>query len=396
MKNFVVIVAAGRGSRASRAGDPPKQYADLGGRTVLAHSIAAFTSHAGIDAVQVVIHRDDVDAYRASVGTADPKLLAPVHGSSTRQSSVRLGLEALAKYSPDCVLIHDAARPFVGDDAIGRVITALGSSPGAIAAIPLADTLKRADAAGLILDTPDRTGLWRAQTPQGFRFAEILAAHRRATSENLEGFTDDAALAAWAGLPVIVVPGGDSNVKLTTAEEIDMARALIGGGERVCVETRVGQGFDVHRFTEGKSVWLCGVEIPHTARLEGHSDADVGLHALTDALLGAIGAGDIGTHFPPSDMQWKDAASHIFLAHAAGLVRAKRGRIVNVDVTILAEAPRVGPHRGSMCQRMAEILQVSPDRVSVKATTTEGLGFTGRREGIAVMAVATIALPFET
>ena len=393
MKIIAVIVAAGRGSRASREGDPPKQYTDLGGDTVLARSIAAFSRHAGIDAVQVVIHRDDEDVYRAWVGTADPKLLRAVLGGATRQSSVRRGLEALAQYSPDCVLIHDAARPFVGGDVIARVIAGLASSPGAIAATPLADTLKRADAKGLILETPDRAGLWRAQTPQGFRFADILAAHRKAAAENLESFTDDAAIAEWAGLPVVVVLGGDRNVKLTTAEEIDMARALIAGGAGVSVETRMGQGFDVHRFTEGTSVWLCGVEIPHSARLEGHSDADVGLHALTDALLGAIGAGDIGTHFPPSDMQWKDAASHIFLSHAAGLVRAKGGRIVNVDVTILAEAPRVGPHRATMCERMAEILQISPERVSVKATTTEGLGFTGRGEGIAAMAVATITIP---
>jgi 2-C-methyl-D-erythritol 4-phosphate cytidylyltransferase/2-C-methyl-D-erythritol 2,4-cyclodiphosphate synthase len=393
-----LIVAAGRGSRAAAAGQPPKQFVLLGDKTVLARSIEAFSLHPRIDHVALVIHPDDTEncaAVSASLGASTQTKLLPVAmGGETRQASVRRGLTALARVSPDVVLIHDAARPFVSADTIDRVVAALADAPGAIAAVPLTDTLKRAAADGRIDGTIDRNGLWRAQTPQGFAFAAIREAHDKAHAAGLEAFTDDAALAEWAGLAVAVVPGGDRNVKLTTAEDVAMARTLFErGNTKVPRETRSASGFDVHRFMEGTSVWLCGVEIPHTARLEGHSDADVGLHALTDALLGAIGAGDIGQHFPPSDDRWKGAASHIFLRHAADLVGQRGGRIVNVDVTILAEAPRVGPHRAAMCKRIADILRIEAGRVSVKATTTEGLGFTGRREGIAAMATASVELP---
>jgi 2-C-methyl-D-erythritol 4-phosphate cytidylyltransferase/2-C-methyl-D-erythritol 2,4-cyclodiphosphate synthase len=405
-----LIVAAGRGSRAAVAGEPPKQYAMLGDRTVLARSIEALAGHSSVAQAVVVIHPDDDAAYESACAEVHEavraKLLPPAHGGATRQESVRLGLEALGRSPPALVLIHDAARPFVGADVIDRVVAALADAPGAIAAVPLTDTLKRADADGRIAATLDRTGLWRAQTPQGFQFTPLRQAHARAHAAGRTSFTDDAALAEWAGLAVALVPGNDRNVKLTTVEDMAMAgmamagRPLSGapahreaqsGAPRF--EMRSGTGFDVHRFAEGSSVWLCGVEIAHTQRLEGHSDADVGLHALTDALLGAIGAGDIGVHFPPSDMRWKGAASHVFLRHAAALVNARGGRIVNVDVTILAEAPRIGPHRAEMCASMAGILGLAPERVSVKATTTEGLGFTGRREGIAAMATASVELP---
>jgi 2-C-methyl-D-erythritol 4-phosphate cytidylyltransferase/2-C-methyl-D-erythritol 2,4-cyclodiphosphate synthase len=393
-----LIVAAGRGSRAAAAGEPPKQYAMLGGRTVLARSIAAFADHPAIAHVQVVIHPDDATLYDAATRPAGPKLLPPVAGDTTRQGSVRNGLDALAAHKPTRVLIHDAARPFVTADVIDRVIAALDHHPGAIAAIPESDTLKRVGADGTISGTQDRTGLWRAQTPQGFRSDAIREAHARAAAAGRTDFTDDAAIMEWAGAAVAIVEGGQRNVKITTPQDIAMAQRLIGGADRAQrmatgTETRIGTGFDVHRFAPGSSVWLCGIEIPHTARLEGHSDADVGLHALTDAILGAIGAGDIGQHFPPSDMRWKNAASSIFLSHAAALVDKAGGRIVNVDVTVLAEAPRVAPHRAAMCTRIAEILRIDAARVSVKATTTEGLGFTGRREGIAAMATANIALP---
>ncbi len=393
-----LIVAAGRGSRAAGAGELPKQYAVLAGSTVLGRSIEVFAGHRQVDTLSVVIHGDDAAAYAEVIVSASPsaraKLTPPVIGGATRQASVLCGLEALALDVSSRVLIHDAARPFVTAVAIDRVLEGLDRTNGAIAAMPLADTLKRAGMQGRIAETVDRNGLWRAQTPQGFRYQVILEAHRRAASQGLDAFTDDAAIAEWAGLDVLLVEGGESNVKLTTAGDIAMARRLLENGSDVGArETRSGTGFDVHRFAPGSSVWLCGVEIPHTARLEGHSDADVGLHALTDALLGAIGAGDIGMHFPPSDMQWKGAASHVFLRHAADLVAKRGGRIVNVDVTILAEAPRVGPHREAMCRRMAEVLALDVERVSVKATTTEGLGFTGRREGIAAMATANVELP---
>ncbi|HSV28067.1 MAG TPA: 2-C-methyl-D-erythritol 2,4-cyclodiphosphate synthase, partial [Candidatus Omnitrophota bacterium] len=279
----------------------------------------------------------------------------------------------------------DGARPFIDAGTIGRVIAACADAPGAIAAIPVADTLKRG-ADGRIADTVDRTALWRAQTPQGFRFADILAAHKAAAGQEL---TDDAAVAEKAGLAVALVMGDEDNFKITTAADLARAhRPFEGAGE-----VRTGSGFDVHRFAPGTGVWLCGVQVPHDEALEGHSDADVALHALTDAILGAIAAGDIGRHFPPTDPQWKGAASHLFLAHAAGLVRALGGRIVNVDVTIVCERPKVGPHRGAMQARVAEILGVRQDRVSIKATTTEGLGFTGRREGIAAQATANVWLP---
>ncbi len=395
-----LIVAAGRGSRAATASAPPKQFAELAGKAVLARSIEAFGRNEAISSIVVVIHPDDIGHYQAALDQIDAavreKLMAACHGGETRQASVRRGLDTLAGSGVESVLIHDAARPFVTRNIIERVIAALAVAPGAIAAIPVADTLKRADARLRIAGTVERGGVWRAQTPQGFSFAAIRDAHARAAAAGRSDFTDDAAIAEWAGLEVALVPGEDRNVKLTTQQDIDMARTLLERTtSRQRTETRSAGGFDVHKFAPGSSVWLCGVEIPHDARLEGHSDADVGYHALTDALLGAIGAGDIGQHFPPSDVQWKDAPSRIFLSHAGALVAQRGGRIVNVDVTILAEAPRVGPHRAAMCAAIAECLGIAVARVSVKATTTEGLGFTGRREGIAAMATASVELPIE-
>ncbi len=393
MRIAALIVAAGRGSRAGT--DVPKQYVDLCGTTVLRRTIDAFTGHPAVAAVQVVIHADDSAAYASSVREASGKLLPPAVGGASRQASVRAGLEALADLGPDIVLIHDAARPFVPAAVIDRVIAALRDHAGAIPALAVADTLKRAEAGGdLIAETVSRAGLWRAQTPQGFRCAEILDAHRKAAAEGREDFTDDAAIAEWAGLPVALVAGSEDNFKITTAADVAAAQRKLEAG--MTMEPRIGTGFDVHRFAEGGSVWLCGVEIAHTHKLEGHSDADVGLHALTDALLGTIGDGDIGQHFPPSDPKWKGAASHLFLADAARRVRARGGRIVNVDVTILAEAPRIGPHRPAMQARVAGILGITPDRVGIKATTMEELGAIGRREGIVAMANALVLLPFST
>ncbi len=391
-----LIVAAGRGVRVADAG-LPKQYLDLAGKPVLRRTLDLFAHRADVDRIQVVIHPGDRFLYdRAAVGYG-PGLAPPVGGGATRQISVLAGLEALAPFDPDRVLIHDAARPFTPADAIGAVIAALASSPGAIAVQPVTDTIKRGQGNGPIVGTVPRDGLWRAQTPQGFHFRSILDAHRRARDAGSTGFTDDAALAEWAGLEVVLVPVEGLNMKITTPEDVTLARAMLtqpfSVAETCTLETRIGNGFDVHRFASGDHVWLCGHRIPHSASLEGHSDADVGLHALTDAVLGAIGDGDIGQHFPPSDPQWKGAASHHFLADAVRRVRARGGRIVNADVTLLCEAPKIAPHRDAMRARLAEILGITIDRVGVKATTTEGLGFTGRREGIAAMAVATVSLP---
>jgi 2-C-methyl-D-erythritol 4-phosphate cytidylyltransferase/2-C-methyl-D-erythritol 2,4-cyclodiphosphate synthase len=364
----------------------------VGGVPVLARTLGVFLDHPGIDLVQVAIAAGDEPLYSNAVASLeDGKLLAPVHGGATRQVSVRNGLHTLAPHAPDQVLIHDAARPFVTHDVIDRVLAALLESPGVVAAIPLADTLKQAGPDNRVAATLDRAGLWRAQTPQGFRFADILAAHERAEAAGRNDMTDDAAVAEWAGLPVTLVQGSASNVKLTTAEDIAMAERTVGSPD-VRPDVRTGQGFDVHRLVAGDHVWLCGIRIAHTHALEGHSDADVALHALTDALLGAIGAGDIGQHFPDTDPRWKGAASAIFLREALRLVRARGGSIGNVDVTLLCEAPKIAPHRDAMRQRIAELLDLEVGRVSVKATTTEGLGFTGRREGIAALATATVVI----
>lgn len=381
-----LIVAAGRGVRFGA--DMPKQYLPLAGKPVLRRTVEAFLRQPEITSIRVVIDPAFQDFYEQAVAGLD--LPPPIIGGPTRQDSVLNGLEALAGHAPDLVLIHDAARPLVDGKAIRDVITALDQAPGAIAATPLADTLKRGADTGATVSsagTLDRTGLWRALTPQGFRFADILIAHRRAAGLNL---TDDAAVAEQAGLAVTLVPSNPDNLKVTTKDDLARAERLLLAS---LGDVRTGTGFDVHKFTDGDHVWLCGLKVPHDQGLEGHSDADVGLHALTDAILGAICAGDIGQHFPPSDPRWKGADSSKFLRHAADLVAEKGGVIAHVDVTLICERPKVGPHRAAMAARIAEILDIDPARVSVKATTTEGLGFTGRREGIAAQAAATVRLP---
>jgi len=378
-----LVVAAGRGSRMG--GGPPKQYRSLGGQPLLRHALARFAGHPRISGVRAVIHADDRAAYAKAV--AGLALDEPVPGGATRQESVLRGLESLSRRAPRYVLIHDGARPFVDGATIDRVLDALEEVPGAIAALPVIDTLKRGDDGAAIVATLDRSGLWRAQTPQGFHYTEILAAHRRFAGSEL---TDDAAVAERGGLAVRLVAGSPDNVKITTAEDLARGeRRLAGAGG----ETRVGQGFDVHRFCPGDHVMLGGVRIAHDRGLAGHSDADAGLHAVTDALLGALGAGDIGSHFPPSDPRWRGADSAAFLRHAGALLAAREGRIVNLDLTVICETPKIGPHRAAMAARIAEILDIDAARVAVKATTTEGLGFTGRGEGIAAQAVATLRLP---
>ena len=376
-----LVLAAGRGARLG--GAVPKAYLDLDGQAVLRHGIVAFSAHPGVRAVRVVIHAHDRDLYDRAAAGLD--LLEPVAGGDARQDSARLGLESLVPRAPGRVLIHDAARPFPTPGLIGRVLEALDSAPAAIPALGFSDTLKRG-AEGRVTATLDRDGLWQAQTPQGFHYAAILAAHRSAQGRAL---TDDAAVAEAAGLAVALVEGDADNVKITTAADLARAERRRGGAD---AEVRVGTGFDVHRLTAGEGLILCGVRVPFAKTLVGHSDSDVGLHALTDALLGAVGAGDIGVHFPPGDPRWADMASETFVRHAAARVAEAGGTIVNVDVTLICEGPRIAPHRAAMIARIAAILGLEPERVNVKATSTEGIGFAGRGEGIAAQATAAVRL----
>ncbi|MEI4470362.1 bifunctional 2-C-methyl-D-erythritol 4-phosphate cytidylyltransferase/2-C-methyl-D-erythritol 2,4-cyclodiphosphate synthase [Frigidibacter sp. MR17.24] len=372
-----IIVAAGRGTRAG--GAEPKQWQDLAGRPVLAHALDAFGF---CDRVIAVLHPEDMARGVAAFGGA----VTLVAGGATRSASVRNALETLAGAGIDRVLIHDAARPLVPRAVIERVIAALDTHVGAAPGLPVADALWRVDAAGAITGTADRAGLWRAQTPQGFRLNEILAAHRA----HPDGADDDVALARAAGHAVVAVAGDEANFKITWPGDLARAERHLDRRATMGFDVRLGNGYDVHAFTEGDHVVLCGVKVPHGRALLGHSDADVGMHALTDAIYGALAEGDIGRHFPPSDPQWKGAASEIFLAHAAALAREKGFRIGNVDVTIVCERPKVGPHAAAMQAELARIMGIEPGRVSVKATTSERLGFTGREEGIAALATATL------
>jgi 2-C-methyl-D-erythritol 4-phosphate cytidylyltransferase/2-C-methyl-D-erythritol 2,4-cyclodiphosphate synthase len=384
-----LIVAAGKGRRASAPGAPPKQYERLAGQMVLTRTLAAVCAHPQIDHVLAVIAAENRNLYdHAAQALPDRgKLLKPADGGAERQHSVLNGLRALEAAAPEIVLIHDAARPLTPADVITRVIAGVKDHGAAIAAVPVADTLKRSQNE-LVTGTLDRSGLWRAQTPQGFAYEAIRRAHEAAAQVDTV-FTDDAAIAEWAGMPVALALGAECNLKITSREDMTLAERLITDQ----TETRTGTGFDVHAFAAGDRVWLCGIAIPHERALAGHSDADVGLHALTDALLGAVGAGDIGALFPPSDPRWRGAASRIFLARAGEEVARRGGRIVNVDVTLICEAPKIGPHREAMCAAIADILGLPVARVSVKATTSERLGFTGRGEGIAAMASASVTLP---
>ena len=385
-----IVVAAGRGERVSASGNSePKQYRLLSGTPVLSRTIAALLDVEAVGAVLPVIHPEHRDRYEA-LGLSGSRLLEPVAGGISRQASVLAGLQALEPRSPDLVLIQDAARPFVDRALIEGVIGALGRHEAALPAVPVTDTIKRSTDGKTVAATEDRHTLFAAQTPQGFRFQRILSAHLRAAGLARE-FTDDAAIAEWAGMTVALTQGSTRNIKLTLPEDFARAERLIGGDSRM--ETRIGSGFDVHPFEAGDAVWLGGVKIDHSMTLKGHSDADVALHALTDAIYGALGEGDIGTHFPPSSPQWRGAASSIFLQHATELVTERGGRIVNLDVTIVCEAPRIGPHVAAMKRAIAAISGISADRIAIKATTSERLGFTGREEGVVAMATASIELP---
>lgn len=372
-----LIVAAGKGERAG--GDVPKQFRTLAGRALVTHAYDALVGHPALDGVVIVTGADQHEAMRAALGERQP--IAIVTGGETRRASVRAGLDAIAE--ADRVLIHDAARPFVPAAVIDRLCAALDTTPGAIPVLPVADTLARGD--GLLDGTVDRSGLYRVQTPQAFRFADVMAAHGEWTGPEP---TDDAQMLRAIGREVALVEGDPMLDKITHPADFAAAQARLAGA-RVSM---TGMGFDVHRLGDGEELWLGGVLIPHDKGLIGHSDADVALHALTDAILGAIGAGDIGAHFPPSDPQWRGAPSSRFLEHAATLVAKAGGRIDHVDVTIICEAPKIGPHRDAIRSRIAALLRLPEGRVSIKATTTERLGFTGRGEGIAAQAVATVSV----
>ncbi len=394
VSNIAILTVAG--GRGSRAGDgAPKQYRALLGRSVLAHTLSALHAAAPNAAQIVVIHGDDRALYDASLNElsepARARLLAPAIGGASRQTSVRNGLEALAALdpAPQIVLIHDAARPFVDAALVARAIVAAQDFGAAAPGLPLADTVKEIDVEAKVVATPERARLRAVQTPQAFAFEPILAAHRAAAAQARE-FTDDAMIAESAGHRVHIFAGDPGNFKLTTIEDFLRATTLM---LNALPDVRTGQGFDVHAFAEGDRIWLGGVAIPFHKGLAGHSDADVLSHAVTDAILGAICAGDIGAHFPPSDPQWKGAASSIFLEHAAKLVRERGGMIAHVDATIICEAPKIGPHRETIRASLAGMMEIDPGRVAIKATTTERLGFTGRQEGVAVLAMATVRLP---
>jgi 2-C-methyl-D-erythritol 4-phosphate cytidylyltransferase/2-C-methyl-D-erythritol 2,4-cyclodiphosphate synthase len=375
MRIAAILVAAGSGSRFG--GDAPKQFLTLAGKPVIRHAAEALLPH--VTALQPV---GDAAPIAAALAGLDVRSAVP--GGATRQQSVAAGLEALADYAPDIVLVQDAARPVVPPGTVATLLTALQTHDGAIPAVPVADTLKRVTA-GRITDTVPRDGLFRAQTPQAFHYALLRSLHARAGA----AATDDASLLEEAGHTVAIVPGSEDNIKLTYAEDhVRLERVLLGA-----LLPRVGTGFDVHAMEAGRPLILCGVTVPHEWGLAGHSDADVGIHALCDAIYGALAEGDIGRHFPPSEMAWKDADSARFLVHAAGRIAARGGRLANADVTLICERPKITPHAPAMIARLAELLGVEAGQISVKATTTERLGFAGRGEGIAAQAVATVLLP---
>jgi 2-C-methyl-D-erythritol 4-phosphate cytidylyltransferase/2-C-methyl-D-erythritol 2,4-cyclodiphosphate synthase len=385
-RTAAILVAAGRGLRAGAGG--PKQYRAIGGRAVIHRALGAFAEHPEIAVVQPVVNPDDIALFEEAV--SDLRHATPVNGGATRQASVLAGLEALVPYQPEIVLIHDAARPFVSPSVISRAIVAADRTGAAIPVIPVTDTIKQVIDNGDIAATPERASLRIAQTPQAFKFDAILDAHRRAAQQRSD-FTDDAAIAEWAGLTVTTFEGDVANMKLTTPEDFVREEARLAAA---LGDIRTGTGYDVHAFGEGDHVWLCGLRVPHSKGFLAHSDGDVGLHALVDAILGALADGDIGSHFPPSDMKWKGASSDQFLTYAIERVTARGGRIANLEVTMICERPKIGPLRDQMRARIAEISGVDISRIAVKATTSERLGFTGREEGIAATASATIRLPW--
>ncbi|TCO71293.1 bifunctional 2-C-methyl-D-erythritol 4-phosphate cytidylyltransferase/2-C-methyl-D-erythritol 2,4-cyclodiphosphate synthase [Rhodovulum euryhalinum] len=376
-----IIVAAGRGTRVG--GDRPKQYQPLAGRAVLGRTVAAFAAHPAVSGLVVVLHPDDADLFAEAVAGLDLAAVT-VPGGATRDASVQAGLMAVPRGTTR-VLIHDGARPLVAPALIDRVIAALDTCPGAAPALPVTDALWRGEG-GRVLAPHPREGLFRAQTPQGFHLDAIRAAH----AAHPGGAADDVEVALAAGLDVAIVEGDEDNLKITHRQDFARAERVL---REKTMDIRTGNGFDVHAFCEGDGVILCGVKVPHDKALKGHSDADVGMHAVTDAIYGALADGDIGQHFPPSDPQWKGAASEIFLKHAVARAAERGYRIANADLTLICERPKIGPVAGAMRAEMARLMGIDLDRISVKATTSEQLGFTGREEGIAALASVTLVRP---
>lgn len=395
-----IILAAGRGERAGSNG--PKQYHFLNGEAIICQTVKRFIEHPEIAQIIVVIHKDDRQLAEIALKQFGDKITL-VNGGATRQLSTLAGLEYLAAFSPDFVHIHDAARPFITKQLLDTIHENLSSKTGSIIGVPISDTLKRVDEDFNIVATIKRDGIFGAQTPQTFPFSLILEAHKKAYNEGNFSFTDDSAIAEANGIAMKILPGSTENIKITWPEDFHRAEEILANQQNRSLakvfnmypDIRTGNGYDVHCFEEGDHVTLCGIDIPFDKKLSGHSDADVALHALTDALLATRGAGDIGTHFPPSDPQWRGAASHIFVRHAVKIVKEHGGRIANIDITLIAEAPKVGPHREAMVLALGEMLGISNDRISVKATTNEKLGFIGRGEGIAAIATANVIYPGE-
>lgn len=395
-----IILAAGSGSRARRDRSEhgaAKQFVELGGQPLLAWSLVTLSSHKDIATVVLVLPPSGKDAEAWKSYVAEGTDFIAVSGGASRRESTLAGLEAWARSdaygSGIPVLVHDGARPFVSDSLIDRLLSGLEKAAGAIPCLPITDTLKKRDGDWLS-EGPDRTTVASVQTPQAFHSGVLLDAHRWVNqTQPREAFTDDASIIEWAGHKCLAVDGEIDNIKITTPKDWDRAAAILGSKDTTMLEPRTGLGYDVHRLVPGDGVWLCGHFIAHTHKLDGHSDADVGLHALTDALLGTIAEGDIGTHFPPSDPTWKGAASHLFVRHAANMIRKVGGKIINVDIALVAENPKIGPHREAMVAVMSEALGISPKRISIKATTNERMGFAGRQEGIAAFATASVMVP---
>lgn len=394
MKIAAVIVAAGRGERAGQSIEGPKQYRKIAGEAILSRTLKIFLAEKTISNIILVIHKDDSELLRQSCDLSDGRIKV-VFGGETRQISTFLGLQALKEAQPDYVLIHDGVRPFISQALLSRITENLAPETGILPALAVSDTLKAAPDGALITHTVARNGLFAAQTPQAFPYDAILAAHSKAAEDQIQDFTDDSSIAEWFNIPVRIIEGTADNTKITWAKDIEMANKRLSNAQVVFPDVRTGNGYDVHAFEPGDHVILCGVKIPFDKKLSGHSDADVGLHALTDALLATLGAGDIGTHFPPSDPQWKGADSRIFLEYAVNMVREAGGRIAHADITFICEEPKIGPNRSAMIESLSAMLGITSTRISVKGTTNERLGFIGRGEGIAAIVTTTVIYPGE-
>ncbi|WP_260480061.1 bifunctional 2-C-methyl-D-erythritol 4-phosphate cytidylyltransferase/2-C-methyl-D-erythritol 2,4-cyclodiphosphate synthase [Bartonella quintana] len=394
MSIAAIILAAGRGKRAGSLQKNPKQYRLLGQKPVICHTVRCFCQHPAITTIILVIHPEDRQICEQAITDFKEHLII-VEGGNTRQISTLRGLHALKKFKPKYVHIHDGARPFIENKLLEKIHTTVNHQEGVLPVLPVSDTLKRVNSTHRVLETIPHTHLYSAQTPQCFPFERILAAHERAMQTCKKEFTDDSAIAEWFGIPMHTIPGDSHNIKITWHEDFDTAHLYLKKKMQMFPDIRTGNGYDVHSFEEGTSLILCGIKIPFHKKLKGHSDADVAFHALTDALLATQGAGDIGTHFLPSDPQWKNAPSEIFLRHALEIIKQAGGRIANVDITLIAETPKIGPYRHTMTENLMNILSLSLDRISIKATTNEKLGFIGREEGIAALATATVLYPGE-